>query len=269
MKKILTLLFIIMALTTFGQKQKSKDLQAQIDTLTKENQSLAASGKSLAATSDSLSKELEKYLEMYTVIKNQVVKYDFDPAKMASIIDSLKTGRDSLVNLTSSSKLSSPDSIKLLKRANDSIRKENEGLMYAVNLLRGGTTTNPTDLKDFTGTWKLILRKVSITGDSPRSGIIDISSDPVEKTAGFLEVNTITSVTFLDNEFADLIFSNGEKGKCYFVISEFSKTKPYYIDFKGTKADFRMYFTNTSAGPRISFQIPGTQGKFYFGQMTK
>jgi hypothetical protein len=269
MKNFMILFLMLMALSTFGQKQKGKDVQIQVDSLTKVNQSLNASIQALSARSDSLSVELEKYFGLYTVIRDKVVKIDFNPAKMSQIIDSLRTGRDSLINLSGAVNVLLYDSIRGLKKTNDSLRKETEGLMYAVNLLRSGPTINPTDLKDFAGTWKLILRKVNIVGESPRSGIIDISTEPIGKTAGFLETYPVTSVNFLDNEFAELTFSNGEKGKCYFVISEFSKTNPYYIDFKGTKADFRMYFTNTGAGPRISFQIPGAEGKYYFGQMTK
>jgi hypothetical protein len=110
---------------------------------------------------------------------------------------------------------------------------------------------------------------VKVVGESPRAAIIDVSTEPVVKGAAFIDNYALTSINFIDKEFAELTFSNGEKGKCYYVITDFSKTKPYYIDFKGTKADVRMYFMNSVAGTRISFQIPGAAGKYYFGQMTK
>jgi hypothetical protein len=202
------------------------------------------------------------------VIKEKVVKMDFDPAKMSQIIDSLKSGRDSL-SLSAASSVMLHDSIKNIMVGYDSIRKENTGLLYAVNLMKGGTGSNPIDPKDFTGTWNLILRKVKLIGDSPRAGLVDISAQPLPKTATFLEGNLIASVNFIDKEFAEFTFNNGEKAKCYYVIGEFSKDKPYYIDFKGTKADIRIYFMNTIFGPRISFQIPGVEGQYYFGQITK
>jgi hypothetical protein len=268
MKNLVSLLLFFCALTAFGQKQKEKDMQAKIDTLTKANTALTASNKTLSTKSDSLAKELDKYFGLYTVIKDKVVKKDFDPVKMTNIIDSLRAGRDSLtLNAASGALLG--DSLKRLVSVNDSLVKENAGLMYAVKLLKGGSATSPVDLKDFAGTWNIITRKVKLAGESPRAAIIDISTEPVAKGATFLDSYALTSVNFLDKEFAELTFSNGEKGKCYYVITDFSKTKPYYIDFKGTKADFRMYFMNSAVGTRISFQIPGAEGKYYFGQMTK
>lgn len=274
MKNFIILLLLFSTLTTFGQirkgkdKDKSKDPQVQIDSLTKANTALTASNKTLSTQSDSLSKELEKYFGLYAVIKDKVVKKDFDPVKMTNIIDSLRSGRDSLtLNAARGALLG--DSLKALIKVNDSLSKENTGLLYAVKLLKGGTAASPTDLKDFAGIWNIITRKVKVVGESPRAAIIDISSEPVAKGAVYLDSFSLTTVNFLDKEFAELTFSNGEKGKCYYVITDFSKTKPYYIDFKGTKADFRMYFMNSAAGTRISFQIPGTEPKFYFGQMTK
>ena len=139
-----------------------------------------------------------------------------------------------------------------------------------MNLLKGQPNKSPSDPADFTGSWTLILRKVKIVGQAPRTGIIDASAEPLNpKATSFLENNRITGISFIDKEFAEMTFASGEKSKCYFVISEFSKTNPYYIDFKGTKADFRMYFTNTLIGTRISFQIPDADGTYYFGEMTR
>lgn len=103
MRNLTILLFILMAFTAFGQKQKEKDMQAQIDGLTKANKSLKDSVKMITLRYDSSSTELEKYYGLYTVIKDKVVKMDFNPAKMGQIIDSLRAGRDSLINLSGAS----------------------------------------------------------------------------------------------------------------------------------------------------------------------
>jgi len=113
------------------------------------------------------------------------------------------------------------------------------------------------------------MRKV-IIGQVPRSRITDASTEhAILKATSFLEKNRVTGMTFLDRELAGLTFNRGEKSKCYFVITEFSKTNPYYIDFKGVKADFRMYFTDTAIGTPISFQIPDAEEACYFGEMTR
>ena len=270
--KILLILLVITSIA-FGQSKKEKeqaqkDAQVKIDTLTKANATLTTTNKDLTTKSDSLSKELEKYFGLYKVIKDKVVKKDFDPAKMAVIIDSLKAGRDSLTLKAASVALNADAGKKQIAQI-DSLQKATEGLLYTVNLLRGKPAKSPQDVKQFIGTWSLVLRKVKVTGQTPRSGIVDISDEAVAKTASPLEVNPITQITFIDAEFAEFMFKNGEKGKGYYVIDNFSATKSYFIDFKGTKADFRMYFMNTLVGPRISFEVPGVTGVYYFGQMTQ
>jgi hypothetical protein len=137
MKNVIVLLLLFNALTTFGQKQKEKDLLAKNDTLTKANTALTAANKELTGTnktlsnkSDSLAKELDKYFGLYTVIKDKVVKKDFDPVKMTNIIDSLRAGRDSLTLHAASGALLG-DSLRALMKVNDSLSKENTGLLYA------------------------------------------------------------------------------------------------------------------------------------------
>ena len=72
MKNILIIFLIF--LTTAAFSQKKTDMQAQLDTLKKANQNLTNKNKSLSLQTDSLSKELQKYFGLYTVIKEKVVK---------------------------------------------------------------------------------------------------------------------------------------------------------------------------------------------------
>lgn len=272
MKNLLITVFVFSTIMSFAQKQNKdqqiKDQQVKIDTLTKANEKLTASNKALSTKSDSLSKELGKYFGLYTVIKDKVVKKDFDPAKMTVIIDSLKAGRDSLTLKAAAASVNA-DAGKKQTAQIDSLRKETEGLLYTVNLLRGKPAKSPAEPKEFIGTWSFVLRKVKIDGQSPRAGIVDVSDEPLAKTAGPLETNPIVSVIFVDGEIAEFTFKNGEKSKCFYEVVNFNKTKSYYIDFKGTKTDIRVYFMNTAVGPRISFQVPGVEGVYFFGQMTQ
>lgn len=59
-----------------------------MDSLTKLNQLLTAKFNNVSI-------ELEKYKGMYTVIKERILKRDFDPAKFSQIVDSLVASRDS------------------------------------------------------------------------------------------------------------------------------------------------------------------------------
>lgn len=267
-------LMLMVAFTSFAQKGKDKDaqilaLKAQVDTLKKSNEKLTIENKAMTTKTDSLSTALGSYYGLYTVIKDKVVKMDFKPEQMSAIIDSLRAGRDSLISLSGASSIMLRDSLKQVIFKSDSLKKETEGLLYTVNLLRGKSTPAPADLKDFTGTWSVIVRKVKIIGESPRAGIIDITNQPAAKTDNFLQNNTISKLTFIDGEFSELTFSNGEKVKCYYLINDFNKTKPYSIDFKGAKTDVKVHFITTNEGLRISYQIPGVPSEYYYGLFTR
>ncbi len=261
MKNLTLVALLLLSTAAFGQK-KDKGNTALID-------SLKTANVALTTLSDSLKTSLDRYTAMYAVIRDQVVKAEFKPENMAGIIDSLRTNRDSIINASGLFVLTTRDSLAMMKRMCDSLRVQNSGLMYTVNLLKGGTGNNPNSVAEFTSTWNLIMRKVQIVGDPSQKGIIDVSTNPVPKDASLLEANMISTIAFLDAEFAELTFSNGEKGKGYYVINNFSATEPYYVDFKGTKADIRMYFMHTPTGTRISFQIPGKENLYYFGQITR
>jgi len=268
MKHLIILVFALLSLASYGQKKKDKDKQPAVDTVVQANQKLTAENKALATKADSLSKELDTYYGLYAVIRDKVVKKDFNPARMSVIIDSLKAGRDSLT-LKAAATVVTTNPVQTQSIQVDSLIRETQGLLYTVNLLRGKPATGPSDPKQFIGAWNLVLRKMKIIGQSPRTGIADVTDESDPKTGSPLELNPLTRVTFIDSEFAEFTFRNGEKAKCYYVIEGFSPNKSYYIDFKGTKVDLRVYFMYTILGPRITFEIPGTQGIYYFGQMTQ
>ena len=268
MKHLIVLVFAFLSLASYAQKKKDKDKAPQPDTVAIANQKLTEENKALTAKADSLSKELDTYFGLYTVIRDKVVKKDFDPARMAVIIDSLKAGRDSLT-LKAAAAVVTINPAQNQSIQVDSLIRETQGLLYTVNLLRGKPATGPSDPKQFIGTWNLVLRKMKIVGQAPRTGIADVTDEPNLKSASPLELNPLTQVTFIDGEFAEFTFRNGEKAKCYYVIDGFSSTKSYFIDFKGIKLDIRLYLMYTILGPRITFEVPGTQGVYYFGQMTQ
>jgi hypothetical protein len=90
---IFSLAFLLAAFQVSGQRKSKVDPKdAQIDTLTMVN-------KSLSLKLDSVSNELVKYYGVYTVIKEKVLHYKFDPTRSAFLIDSLKARRDSTAAL--------------------------------------------------------------------------------------------------------------------------------------------------------------------------
>jgi hypothetical protein len=74
---ILSLAILLATLQSFGQKKSKVDPKdAQIATLTHQL--------------DSVSKELVKYIGVYDTLKTKVIHYNFDPAKTAYLVDSLR-----------------------------------------------------------------------------------------------------------------------------------------------------------------------------------
>jgi hypothetical protein len=92
MKKIVILLVLFVAISqAFSQKKGKVDPEkVAIDSLTKAN-------TKLAVQLDSVSKDRDLYYGLYTVIKEKVIKYNFDPSKASFLIDSLKQGRESVL----------------------------------------------------------------------------------------------------------------------------------------------------------------------------
>lgn len=93
MKKIVILLLMLVSVSqAFSQNKKNKrdPEEIKIDSLTKVN-------SIISAKLDSITKDRERYYGLYTVIKDKVIKYNFDPSKAAFLIDSLKQGRESIL----------------------------------------------------------------------------------------------------------------------------------------------------------------------------
>jgi hypothetical protein len=123
----MSIALLLACLQVSGQrKSKTDPKDAQIDTLTRAN-------KSLTIQLDSISNELVKYTGMYTVLKEKVIHYNFDPARTGFLIDSLKASRDSaMLMLTAIPEVAIPnDSIPMLL-------KEKSMLMAKIDSLKTG-----------------------------------------------------------------------------------------------------------------------------------
>jgi hypothetical protein len=125
--KIFILSFSLLLISTYvfsEKKSKVDPKDAQIDSLTKVN-------KTLTVQLDSVSKELVKYVGVYSTVKEKVIHYNFDPTRASYLIDSLKASRDSTAALLGMvpKSTASADSIKTLI-------KENTALKDSVNNLK-------------------------------------------------------------------------------------------------------------------------------------
>jgi len=126
MKNLIVCLLVLMAVPAFSQKKGKVDPKDQrIDSLTqvtahmaKQIDSLNKSGMVMTKKIDSLSKEEKKYHDVYKVMKDKVVKYNFDPARTSVIIDSLKTHRESSFSELTAASTALSDSITTLNAEN-------------------------------------------------------------------------------------------------------------------------------------------------------
>lgn len=105
MKKLIFLLFIVVFATqAFGQKKGKPDPKdAKIDSLTKAN-------TTLTLKLDTVSYGYSVYAGVYVVLRDSVMKYNFDPARTAVLIDSLKAIKNSVF----SENVTLADSVDLL-----------------------------------------------------------------------------------------------------------------------------------------------------------
>ena len=71
---------------------------------------------------DSVSNNLKSYSGLYTVIKEKVLKRDFDPATLPQIIDSLAASKDAILSGSNAAYNSLRDSLSSLKKENSEIQ---------------------------------------------------------------------------------------------------------------------------------------------------
>jgi hypothetical protein len=123
MKKLILFFLLLMSVQVFGQKKGKVDPRdLQIDSLTKMTRWLTAQLDSVSLSSEELTMKLDavtaerdKYLGVYTTVRDRVVKYEFDPAATSRVLDSLEAHRDSTMTGAAEWSASLSDSIRLLK----------------------------------------------------------------------------------------------------------------------------------------------------------
>ena len=123
MKALLSLLMLLMVFQGMAQRKKNKvdPRDAQIDTLMKTNEMLTKQV-------DSITKDMEVYYGLYTVIKEKVLMKDFEPARFDEIVDSVRSTRDSAHKLSQAPIAGLRDSVALLAKENIELKEKVDNL---------------------------------------------------------------------------------------------------------------------------------------------
>ena len=144
MKKVyLLLMAVLLILQANGQKMNKEEMMLKIDSLNKANQNLSAQ-------LDSVSNEKELYFGMYEVVKEKVIKNDFNPAEMDDIIDSMKININSNTSSLVQSNTILKDSLSVLNTNFNQLKLELNGLK------------NTTDTKDSIQSLQEVIRAKTI-----------------------------------------------------------------------------------------------------------
>jgi len=128
MKAKLSVLFVLfIASVTFTHAQSKKDIEQNLSRCNAAKDSIQNLLTGLSASYDSISTAFIAYDTMYNAIKEKVLLYDFDPANMSELIDSLSIEKSSefttILNDSLSRLQQVSDSLSLLQQENAELKE--------------------------------------------------------------------------------------------------------------------------------------------------
>ena len=130
MKTFLITLAVAVIAITNADGQSKKDLEVQAAALQSQLDSLSGLNAAISAEKDSVAGVLSS---MYSTIVDKVLKHNFNPNDLENIIDSLRNGRDSLVETITHSSVVLEDSMQVMASVIDSLTQQLEALKLAAD----------------------------------------------------------------------------------------------------------------------------------------
>lgn len=134
MKSVLLIVVMLITVSSVFAQRKSKE----IDTLTQQN-------KELTAKIDSVNAVVVKYTVMYNVLKDSVIKYQFDPEKTTFLLDSLKSSRSAAAIMLTDTDKQAADSIALLIKQNTVLSSKIDSIKTAWNAEKNALPVIPIE----------------------------------------------------------------------------------------------------------------------------
>lgn len=145
----MSLVLLMAAHQVSGQRRSKTEAKdtTQLDPKDAQIDSLMKVSKTMTLQLDSVSKELVKYLGLYDAIKENVLKYKFDPTRSAYLIDSLKASRDSanVLLLAKPKSTAQADSLSALLKENIQLKAKLDSTIVLVS--KNLVPVSPEDLE--------------------------------------------------------------------------------------------------------------------------
>ena len=280
----LPMLLCILATTgTFAQSKKDleKSLKAEkaySDSLQKDLTATRTILDSLMASykisSDSLSVQSNTYQHFYTYVYTKYLRPAMPVDSTELTVEQATFLLDSLVK-TRSTRMGNLDS------AGTKMQSENEAMRMKLDILTrafaeaGGMVRIPSNESDFSGEWDLFMVPVSLTGESPQSGMVSLEHFGAPDSIQTLVLKNIPrSIKFGKDDLAEISFIGGRTTNCFYKIKGFSSDKPYIIDLnRGEDLDLRIHVVHTLHGIQASVELPALGNdaakRYLFGYMKR
>jgi hypothetical protein len=265
-RKFLWITIILAIANYYVCAQSKKDLDKDLANCKASRDSIQKDLDSLTLAYDSIRTRYLQYDTMYSVIKEKYIGFDFKPANVVRVVDSLRAKRDSTLIKSAMSNNAKTDSIsektdiaQLVSASTnqdliDSLQEEINHFRFVFEQYFADGTI-PQSQNDLIGIWKVRLQWFELANESEKTGLY-------LKPAGSNNPYLI-SIQFVDTELAELTLNSGAKVKCFYKVNSFSKDKPYSIDFsKWKEVDNRLFISPSSTG-ELNVSYKKGDGYFY------
>jgi hypothetical protein len=230
--------------------------------------------------SDSLTKAADPYKEFYNHMYAMYLKpmlgtdtLDLSVAKATAMVDSLVVARSARIAKGDTSLTKMQAAIDQQKALTDKAQIQLDLLRRVIGEATGADRT-PVNSADFKGKWETYMTPLVVVGTSPQSAVLNTGAIGVPDSLYNVRLQNIPrSITFGENDLADITFMGGRTTNCFYKIVGYDPVKPFYIDLsRGDDLKMRVHAINTNRGMQVSVEIPtaaGEPARYLFGYMKR
>lgn len=284
-KHVCCMLMLCLVSASIVSAQSKKDLEKSLkaekalsDSLQKDLTATRTILDSLMASykisSDSLTVKSNTYQHFYTYVYTKYLKPAMPVDSTELTVEQATALLDSLVKARSA-RMGNLDSAGIKMQSENETLRLKLDILYRAFAEAGGMVRIPTNEADFAGEWDVFVVPVSMTGESPKSGMVSIEHFGAPDSIQTLVLKNIPrSIKFGKDDLAEISFIGGRTTNCFYKIKGFSPDKPYIIDLnRGEDLDLRIHVVHTLHGIQASVELPALGNdatkRYLFGYMKR